>query len=148
MTDDLLDAATESLQTLIPLMRQMGVRVVDLAPGRVATEVPFEGNGNHVGTMYAGVLFCVAEVLGGVIAPVTFDGSRFAAIVKGGTIRYLKPVTSAVRASASLDDETVARVTAEADEHGKSDYVLDITVRTADGTEVASLKGDYQLRRI
>ena len=64
MSDELLDLATDHLTSLIPAVGRMGLRVVDVAPGRAATEVPFEGNGNHVGTMYAGVLYSVAEVLG------------------------------------------------------------------------------------
>ena len=147
MTDDLLDSATETIQTLIPLLATMGVRVVELAPGRVSTEIPFEGNGNHVGTMYAGSLFTVCEVIGGIISTATFDGSRFAPIVKGAEIRFLRPATSTVRASASLDEQTVARVTAAADADGKADFPLEITAVDAEGTVVATLRGDYQLRK-
>src|SRR5690349_9240299 len=102
MTDELLQAATEHLAAVIPLLGTMGVRVVELGPGRVTTEIPFEGNGNHVGTMYAGSLFTVCEVIGGIISTTTFDGARFAPIVKGADIRYLRPATTTVRASASL----------------------------------------------
>jgi release factor glutamine methyltransferase len=38
-------------------------------------------------------------------------------------------------------------VAAAADEHGKADFVLDVTATDADGTVVATLHGDYQLRR-
>jgi len=146
VTEDFFAAATDQLATAIPLMGKLGVRLVDLAPGRVAAEMPFEGNGNHVGTMYAGALFSVCEVLGGVICTATFDGARYAPIVKGAEIRYLRPATTPVRAEASLDDITVKQVAAAADEHGKADFVLDITATDADGTVVATLRGDYQLR--
>jgi len=148
VSDELLDLATDHMTGLIPILKHMGMRVVELAPGRAATEVPLEGNGNHVGTMYAGVLFCVAEVLGGILGTATFDASRFATIIKGAEIRYLRPARSAVRARAALDDDTVARITAEAAEAGKADFALDVTVTDTEGTVVATLRGDYQLRAL
>ena len=148
MSDELLDLATDHLTGLIPILGHMGIRVVELAPGRAVTEVPFEGNGNHVGTMYAGVLYSVAEVLGGILGTATFDASRFATIIKGAEVRYLRAARSAVRASAALDEETVARITAEAADAGKADFALDVTVTDAEGTVVATLRGDYQLRAL
>lgn len=147
MGDELTDLATERLTSLIPIVGSMGIRVVELGAGRVATEIPLEGNGNHIGTMYAGSLFCVAEVLGGVLVPATFDGERYYAIVKGLDIRYLKPATGKVRARACLDDATIARVTREAEEVGKADFVLEAGVTDLQGTTVAVTRGDYQLRR-
>ena len=147
MGDELLDAATERLASLIPLMGVLGVRIVDVGPGRVAAEMPLDGNHNHIGTMYAGALFSVAEVLGGVIATATFDGSRFYPVVKGLDIRFLKPVKTGVRAGTAMDDATVSRVRDEAERLGKADYVLEVTVTDEEGTAVARTKGDYQLRR-
>jgi len=86
-------------------------------------------------------------VLGGVIAPVTFDVERFYPVVKGVEIRYLKPATGTVRASTAMDAATIERVRAEAEERGKSDYVLEVDVTDREGTTVATTRGDYQLRR-
>ncbi|HUR14828.1 MAG TPA: YiiD C-terminal domain-containing protein [Mycobacteriales bacterium] len=148
MTDDLLDLATAHLTGLIPVLGHMGVRVVEVAPGRVAAEAPFEGNANHVGTMYAGVLYSVAEVLGGVMGTATFDASRYATIIKGAEIRYLRAARTAVRSRAVLGEAEVARVAAEVEAVGKSDFVLEVEVTDADGTVVARLRGDYQLRAV
>jgi thioesterase domain-containing protein len=147
MTDDFLEQATAVAHDLIPVLGRMGLRLVDLAPGRAAAEVPFEGNSNHIGTMYAGVLFSVAEMLGGVLAQVTFDGTAYAPIVKGADIRFLRPARTRVRASTSLSEDEIAQVTATADEHGKADYVLQTEVVDEEGTVVATLRGDYQLRK-
>ena len=146
MRADPLDLATDHLTRVIPAVGRMGVRVVEMAAGRAATSVPLEGNANHVGTMYAGVLFAVAEVLGGVTGTATFDATRFATIVKGAQVSYLRPARSLVTARAELDAATVARVAAAAEEVGKADFVLEATVTDAEGTVVATLKGDYQLR--
>lgn len=146
MSNELTDRATERLTSLIPVVGHMGIRVVDVAPGRVAAEVPLEGNSNHIGTMYAGVLFAVAEVLGGVIATATFGADRFYPLVKGLEIRYLRPARSTVRAAAAMDEATIARVGREAETGGKSDFVLEAEVTDEDGTVVARTRGDYQLR--
>jgi hypothetical protein len=45
---------------------------------------------------------------------------------------------SDVRAEASLDDETIARVEAEAAERGKADFTLEAVVTDADGQTVAT----------
>ena len=148
MTDDLLDLATQHLTGLIPVLGHMGLRVVEAAPGRAAAEVPIEGNANHVGTMYAGVLYSVAEVLGGIIGTASFEATRFATIVKGAQIRYWRPARATVRASAALDDDTIARVAAVAAANGKADFALDVTVTDAEGIVVATLSGDYQLRSV
>jgi thioesterase domain-containing protein len=147
VTTELLAFANDSLSQSIPLMGHLGVRLVEVAPGRVAAEMPFEGNGNHVGTMYAGALFSICEVLGGVICTATFDGSKYAPIVKGAEIRYLRPATTPVRAEASLDQATVQQIATDADANGKADFVLDVIATATDGTVVATLRGDYQLRR-
>jgi hypothetical protein len=89
----------------------------------------------------------VCEVLGGVICTATFDGRRYAPIVKGAEIRYLRPATTTVRAVTALDEESVKQVAAAADQHGKADFALEVTATGADGTVVATLRGDYQLRR-
>jgi thioesterase domain-containing protein len=146
VTDELLRFANDQLASSIPLMRTLGVRLVDVRRGHVAAEIPFEGNGNHVGTMYAGALFSVCEVLGGVICTATFDASRYAPVVRGAEIRYLRPATTPVRATASLDEATVVRIAGEVDEKGKADFVLDVLATASDGTVVATMRGDYQVR--
>ncbi|MEJ7633515.1 YiiD C-terminal domain-containing protein [Aeromicrobium sp.] len=145
---ELLDLANGGLEMTIPVAHGMGIRFVELGPGHAAAEAPIEGNGNHLGTMYAGVLFTVAELLGGALAISTFDTSAFAPVVKGLTISFLRPARSAVRATVAMDDETVDRLTAQASEAGKAEFELVAEVHDAEGTLVATTTGTYQLRRI
>jgi hypothetical protein len=53
-----------------------------------------------------------------------------------------------LRAEASLDEETIARIEVEAAERGKSDFTLEAVVTDADGKTVATTRGLYQLRAI
>ena len=137
-----------ALESTIPIAHKMGVKVVEARPGFAATSVPAEGNGNHFGVIYAGVLFTVAEVLGGIIPLITFDRSKYFPLVKNLDIQFVVMAKSDVRAEATLDDETIARVEAEAAERGKADFTLEAVVTDADGQTVATTRGLYQLRAL
>ena len=73
--DDPLALLNGALEQLIPVAAKMGVEFTELRSGFVQATVPFKGNGNHFGAIYAGVIFTVAEVLGGAIHIATYDES-------------------------------------------------------------------------
>jgi thioesterase domain-containing protein len=146
--NQLVDMMNGALESTIPIAHKMGVKVVEARPGFAATSVPAEGNGNHFGVIYAGVLFTVAEVLGGIIPVITFDRSKYFPLVKNLDIQFVAMAKSDVRAEAALDDQTIARVEAEAAERGKADFTLEAVVTDADGQTVATTRGLYQLRAL
>jgi thioesterase domain-containing protein len=146
--NQLVDAMNGAIQSTIPIAHKMGLKVVEARPGFAATTVPAEGNGNHFGVIYAGVLFTVAEILGGIIPLITFDTAKYFPLVKNLDIQFVAMAKSDVRAQASLDDETIARVEAEAAERGKADFTLEAVVTDADGQIVATTRGLYQLRAL
>ena len=149
MPDGLPDAAALLNATMgetIPVLDRMGLEVIEAAPGRSAARVPMAGNGNHVGTMYAGVLFSVAEMLGGALSLATFDPARYYPIVKDLRIDFRRPATSAVTARTSLDEAEVARVLADAERDGKGQFTLVAELTDEVGTVVATTEGTYQIR--
>jgi thioesterase domain-containing protein len=146
--NQLVPAMNGAIESTIPIAHKMGLKVVEARPGFAATTVPAEGNGNHFGVIYAGVLFTVAEILGGIIPLITFDTAKYFPLVKNLDIRFVAMAKSDVRAQASLDDETIARVEAEAAERGKADFTLEAVVTDADGQTVATTRGLYQLRAL
>jgi acyl-coenzyme A thioesterase PaaI-like protein len=135
-----------ALEQLIPRAHQMGVEFVEMRPGFVRAEVPFEGNGNHFGVMYAGVIFTAAEVLGGAIHFATFDVTTHYPLVRNLSIEFLSPGRGRLSASASLSDDEVARIKAAATPEAKVPFVLEAEVVGEDGTVVARTRGDYQIR--
>ncbi|HEX7323640.1 MAG TPA: YiiD C-terminal domain-containing protein [Mycobacterium sp.] len=135
-----------ALEHTIPVAHRMGVRVVEAGRGHAVATVPADGNGNHFGVVYAGVQFSVAEILGGIIALSTFDSAKYFPLVKNVDIAFVGMAKSQLRAEARLDDETIARVEAEAAERGKADFVLEAVVTDADGQTVSTTRGLYQLR--
>ncbi|MFE3443619.1 PaaI family thioesterase [Nocardia sp. NPDC059180] len=135
-----------AMEYTIPIAHTMGVQAVEVRRGYAATSVPAEGNGNHFGVMYAGVLFTVAEILGGAIAIATFDNSEFYPLVKDLHIYFRKPAKTDVRAEATLSEEEIARIIEEAAAAGKSDFTLKAVVTDTNGVVVAETEGLYQLR--
>jgi acyl-coenzyme A thioesterase PaaI-like protein len=154
MSDPLADDTATDIPALlnstmgrtIPVLEHMGLEVIEAAPGRAAARVPMGGNGNHVGTMYAGVLFSVAEMLGGALSLATFDPARYYPIVKDLRIDFRRPATSAVTARTSLDEAEIDRVLVVDEIDGKGLFVLRSELTDADGTLVASTEGTYQIR--
>lgn len=142
-----LEQVNAVMKASIPLVESCHIEVVELEPGYAKTRAPFEGNGNHLGTMYAGVLFTVAEVIGGVMAAVTFDMSRYLPVVRAMNIDFKRPARSDVFAEARLDQATIDAATAAADADGKGPYELRATVTDSEGTVVAETIAQYQVRR-
>lgn len=146
MADEIVEMMNAGMESTIPIAARMGVRVLEARRGFAAASVPAEGNGNHFGVVYAGVSFTVAEILGGIIALATFDAAKYFPLVKKVDIAFVGRATTELRAEASMDEQTIARVEAEAAEQGKADYTLDAVVIDTAGTVVATTHGLYQLR--
>jgi thioesterase domain-containing protein len=141
-----LEQVNQMMRMTIPLVESCDISVVELERGYAKTTAPFEGNGNHFGTMYAGVLFTVAEVIGGVMAAATFDVSRFFPLVKSVEIDFKRPARGDVFAEARLDEATITAATAQAEAEGRGKYELHATVTDAEGTVLATTVGQYQIR--
>ncbi|NYE38083.1 acyl-coenzyme A thioesterase PaaI-like protein [Nocardioides cavernae] len=130
----------------------MGIRVVEVRAGLATAELPPEPNVNHFGVTYAGSLFSLAEMLGGVLCLRTFDLegelAGYVPLVKESTIRFRRPAVGVVRATTTLSPDEVTRVRADALATGKGEFGLEATLTDVQGEVVASTAGTYQLRRL
>lgn len=144
-----LEEQTRVVRQLIPLFDAMELRVVRLGRGVAETEIPPGPNGNHFGVTYAGALFSVAEVLGGLLPAATWDVTDYLPIVADMQIRFRAPATAVTRASTLLSEDEIERVAAEiAQGAAKVWFTLVATLTDPDGAEVATTTGQYLLRRI
>jgi len=141
-----LEVAKKMLEGGIKFVANSGLRVVELRRGYVKCLMPFAGNGNHIGTMYAGALFTLAEIPGGALFLSSFDASKFYPIVKELDLRFLKPAKADVTVEIALDDIHIASLSAQAAEKGKAEFILEGQLKTADGSIVAESRGVYQIR--
>jgi thioesterase domain-containing protein len=139
------DEATAFVHEAVPALARFGLQVQDLQPGRVRLSLPFEGNGNHMGTMYAGALFAIAELPGGLL-PLSLVPQGVVPIMQEFTIRFLSPARGEVYVTAELDPDLVQRLAAQARDTGRAAFTLDLQVTDRAGRVVAATSGHYQLR--
>ena len=131
-----------------PFVERCGVETLEVDRGYCRMRMPLAPNHNHVGTMYAGALYTLAELPGGVIYMTSFDTSRFYPIVKDMQIRFRRPATTDIEVEVRISEEEVQRVQAEAEANGKCDFAWDTELKDSHGEVVATTRNLYQLRRI
>ncbi|MFG0382176.1 YiiD C-terminal domain-containing protein [Pseudomonas sp. zbq_18] len=131
----------------IDFVKRCGLKAEILEPGRVCLHMPLAGNQNHIGSMYAGALFTLAEIPGGALFLTSFDSQRFYPLIKDMHLRFRRPATSDIRIQACLSNEDVVRIQEEAEQHGKADYRLELQLLDAAGEVVAESSALYQLRK-
>lgn len=140
------EAVKELVEKKIAFVERMGLKVLELTPGYVKLTAPLSGNENHIGSMYAGALFTLAEMPGGALVLTTFDPTKCYPIVKELTIKFLRPAQSDITVEISLSREEVDRIVGEISDHGKAEFILHGELKDESGTVVATSQGLYQLR--
>jgi acyl-coenzyme A thioesterase PaaI-like protein len=140
-------ALNAALAKMIPRAYEMGVRFLEVRAGFVRATVPLEGNQNHLGTVYAGAIFALAEVLGGGIHQGTFDSRAYYPIARALAIEFKAPGRGPLFAQASLGADEIATVKETAAAKGKAPFTLQAEITAEDGTLVATSRADYQIRR-
>ena len=131
----------------IDFVRRCGLRAEQLEPGFVRLRMPLDGNQNHIGTLYAGALFSLAEIPGGALFLTSFDASKFYPIIKEMNLRFRRPATGDIVVEARLGAEEIERLQGEAQANGKAEYVLELQLTDGSGEVVALSRGIYQLRK-
>jgi len=147
MIDEKYRDAVPLLEKAVPLIEKTGVKIVELRDRFARIVMPFEPNINHIGIMYGGSLFILAEFSGGVIYYVSFDTTKFYPIVKEVSIRYRRPATTDVTLEVSLEPAEVETIQQAAQKEGKKDWTMDFELKDAHGEVCSIVHGTWQLRR-
>jgi thioesterase domain-containing protein len=127
----------------IPIIGHMGLELMHSERGRAVLRLPFEPNINHVNMVYAGSIFTLAEVPGGVLFSSAFDVARFYPIVGEMSVRFVQPAMTSLLVDARMADEEIDRVSAELDERGKAKWVLEQEVVDYRDQVVATTSATY-----
>ncbi|GAC1372850.1 MAG: hypothetical protein NVS3B3_07270 [Aquirhabdus sp.] len=130
---------------MIPFVRRNRFQVVALRTGYLKAVISLRSNKNHIGTMYAGAMFLLAEVPGGILSLFEY-GSGYYPILKELKMRYLLPATSDLTIEVSLTQDELDAIRQTADEKGKSDFTLTLDLKDVNGVVVAQSEALYQLR--
>lgn len=130
----------------IPFVRRSGVRILTLTPGHVVCEMPLKGNVNHIGTMYAGALFTLAEFPGGPLMLATYGMTRFIPIVTSLDMEFVKTAKTDVRIELSLAADDAERIEHETLATGQAKFDLLGELVNEAGDTVARSHARYQMR--
>ena len=130
----------------IPFATRTGIEATRLEKEGIDLKMPIAPNRNHVGTMYAGALFTLGEMMGGAVAMVYFIERQLIPIVKGLNIKFVKPATTDIVTTWAMAADEVERVIAECKEKGKADYSIKLELKDQNGVVVALTEGLYQVR--
>ena len=131
------EIARQFTEDKIAFVKRMNLKAEVLEPGFVRLRVPLAGNENHIGSMYAGALFTLAEIPGGALFLTSFDASKFYPIVKEMNLRFRRPATGDIVVEARLSAEEIERLQSEAQANGKAEYVLELQLTDGSGEVVA-----------
>lgn len=135
-----------STEAQIEFVKRSGIRLVTAESGFVKCLMPSQGNEDQVGSMYAGALFTLAEIPGGVMWLTTFDVAATMPILKSMNIDFLGMAKGDISVEVSLSSIDIARVKRECLESGKSDMVLNAELKDMQGVLVARSRSVYQIR--
>lgn len=128
-------------------IRRTGVKVLEMHDRYVKLMMPLEGNVNHVNIMYAGSLFSLGEMSGGVMFFAAFDYMNYHLIAKEVNIRFRRPAVTDVTVIAEISEEAVRNITEEMTKKGKADIMLDLELKDAKQEFVALVHGVWQGRK-
>jgi acyl-coenzyme A thioesterase PaaI-like protein len=138
--------ATAFVHQSVPAIGRLGVVVEAISPGVVELRVPIEGNANHMGTMYAGALFALAELPGGLIPLAVLEPGRYVPIVTEMSVQFLAAARTDVTLVARMDPDELRALGGRVDAEGKAEFALELAGVDASGRTVITSRARYQLR--
>lgn len=138
----------QMFETVIPFSNRAGIKAIEISKERNEIMIPLAPNINHVGTMYAGALFTLAEMMGGAVAMSVLISERLVPIIKGLNIKFVKPAKTDITTTYALSDEEVGRIIEDVKAKGKADYTISLELKDTNGVVVAVSEGFYQVRKM
>ncbi|MCU1718367.1 PaaI family thioesterase [Pseudomonas sp. 5P_3.1_Bac2] len=141
-----LEVMRQLTEEQIAFVKRSGLKAEALEPGFVQLRMPLTGNQNHIGSMYAGALFTLAEIPGGALFLTSFDVQRFYPIIKEMNLRFRRPAKGDISVTARLSEEQIEQLQQQALSTGKAEFVLELQLTDDSAEVVAESRGVYQLR--
>lgn len=127
----------------IPMLNNMNLHIVDYSKNKLVVRMPFAGNQNHVGIVYAGAIFSLAEFPFGALSVYRFGSDEIVPVVGEVAVRYLAPAKSDLTVSIEVSDQEWEEIEQETKSNGKFKVVREVDVKDGTGKIVAALKATY-----
>ena len=137
----------EVLENIIKIVGKMGMRIEEFESGSVKVRLPKEPKVNHIGTVYAGSLFSLADFIGGMLFSSCFDTNKYYPILKEVTIAFKRPATTDVTVAVSLTDDEITDLKRLADSVGKAEFVKNLELKDENGNVCCIARGIFQVRK-
>ncbi|MDX1589002.1 MAG: DUF4442 domain-containing protein [Oleiphilaceae bacterium] len=131
-------------QTL-PFTRRNGFTIEAIHHGYLRARMPLKGNHNHMGSVYAGAQFLLAEVPFGALSIIEFEG-RYVPILRGLSIRFEQQARTDLILELQLEEARIEELIRTVDEKGKANLPLSLVLKDRHGEVVATAEADYQVR--
>ena len=143
----------ETIQRLvtekIPLAGFMGLQVEFAEAKHVRLCLPFSPSvHNHLDIMYAGAIFSLAEIAGGVLMLSTFDSEQYTVLIRRIEIDYVRPSRRDLFCDVFLDETIVNHAKSDLRQQGHADIAFPIEVTDPRERTMAKIQAFYYLRQV
>lgn len=135
----------ETIEQAIPFVERAKLRIIHLERGKVTCEIPLEPNKNHMGSLYAGAQFTLADITGGALFLATFDSQTTVPTLKNLTMEFVKPATSDLHLSLQLSTQQIADMTEAVEAEGKAHCELEGQLCDRSSEVIAHMKGTFYI---
>lgn len=136
------------IDQLVPFVSRTGLVVEQAQKGLAQCRMPLQGNQNHLGAMYAGALFTLADITGGVLLLASFDRQRFYPILKQMQMDFSAPAQTDITLRYDLKQDALLHADQQASSHGKAQFMLEGQLCDSNGLVVAVAHGVFQIRAL
>ena len=136
------------IEEKVPVADFLGLEVEVVEPGHARLRMPFGPPiKNHLDIVYAGAIFSLAEIAGGVAMLSAFEQDSCTVLARRMEIDYVRPSRSDLLCEVTVPDSKVAENRAAVQAEGKADVTLSIEVQDERGRVVARVSAFYYLRQ-
>ena len=109
----------------VPAAGFFGLEVEDVEEGHVRLRMPFARPAeNHLGIVYAGAIFSLAEIAGGVVMLSVFDTSEVTLIIRRLEIDFVRPSRRDLFCNVQLPEALVDEARANIAAQGNADPMM------------------------
>jgi len=133
----------DKMMKLNPMLSRMNMSFIETGANRCVVELPLEGSTNHVGTVYAGALFTLAEFPFGMMFLERFGMDTMYPVVGNMDIRFTAPAMTNIRVTLEISEERWKEIEEETLSKGKYKIILPMELKDTNGTIVAKTEATY-----
>lgn len=137
----------KSLENFEPL-RRTGIQFESIQANEIDIRMPLEGNTNHLGTMYAGSLFALAECAAGVLFIQRFGIRKFGLVCSNVNIRFRRPATTDIKLSMYISEDQFNQLEQHAMEYGKAEITFEQELLDSERNVVSVADTTYVLIKL